>query len=88
MRKILFIDLKDFLSNEVNRVFVAVVIIGGILIYQQFNHNMETQKSIAALIEAIEKTEKKIDFRYLNLTRSLEDIHKVEINTKDGRIVK
>lgn len=86
MRKILFIDLKDFLSNEVNRVFVAVVIIGGILIYQQFNHNMETQKSIAALIEAIEKTEKKIDFRYLNLTRSLEDIHKVEINTKDGRV--
>lgn len=88
MKKILFIDLKDFFSNEVNRVFVAVVIIGGILIYQQFNHNMETQKATTALMNAIDKTEKKTDFRYLNLTRSLEDIHKVEINTKDGRIVK
>ena len=86
MRKILFIDLKDFLSNEVNRVFVAVVIIGGILIYQQFNHNMETQKAEMALMNAIEKSEKKIDFRYMNLTRSLEDIHKVEIDTKDGRL--
>ena len=86
MRKILFIDLKDFLSNEVNRVFVAVVIIGGILIYQQFNHNMETQKATTALMNAIEKSEKKIDFRYMNLTRSLENIHKVEIDTKDGRV--
>lgn len=29
---------------------------------------------------------KKIDFRYFNTTRSLEDIHQVSIDTKDGKI--
>lgn len=33
------------------------------------------------------KIEKKIDHRYFNTTRTLEDIHGVNINTFDGKII-
>ena len=32
------------------------------------------------------KINKKVDFRYFNLNRSLEDIHNIEINTLNGEI--
>jgi len=34
----------------------------------------------------INKIERKIDFRYFNLTRSLEDIHHVRIDTYHGEV--
>lgn len=40
----------------------------------------------AAMLEAIIKLEKKVDFRYFNLTRSLEDIHNVKIETHKGHL--
>lgn len=39
------------------------------------------------LLEQSIKTEKKVDFRYYNLTRSLQDINGVIIETKEGRVI-
>lgn len=37
-------------------------------------------------IQAHNKIIKKIEYRYFNLSRTLEDIHNVKINTKDGHL--
>ena len=79
-----FSDVKEFLSNEINRLTVIVIImcIGcGYGFYK-------THSDIKTVQEAVKKCEKKVDFRYFNLTRSLEDINHVQINTKDGRVEK
>lgn len=39
-------------------------------------------------LELLKSAEKKVDFRYFNITRSLQDIHKVEIDTHKGRVTK
>lgn len=81
MRNFLFSDLKEFLSNEVNRVFVAVLIFGAFMVWQQYHFSAE-------ILQAIDSAEKKVDYRYFNLTNTLQDIHKVEIDTKHGRVIK
>ncbi len=92
---LLFSDVKRFLCNEVNRVFVAVVILCILVCYGQvrtekaikknYNYNVRAKKE---LITEIKANREKIHFRYFNLTRSLEDLHQVEIDTKDGRVVR
>lgn len=47
-----------------------------------------TKSDIQELSNEILDVKKKVHFRYFNLTHSLEDIHKVKINTKDGRLIK
>lgn len=81
MRNFLFSDLKEFLSNEVNRVFVAVLFFGVFMAWQQYHFSTE-------ILQAVDSAEKKVDYRYFNLTNSIQDIHKVEIDTKHGRVVK
>lgn len=86
-------DAKVFLSNELNRVFVAVVILGILMCYGQHrteealskvsSQSTESQKE---LISEIKKNRDKIHFRYFNLTKSLEEIHKVKIDTKNGKL--
>lgn len=93
--KLLFIDAKDFLSNEVNRVFIAVIILGLSILYMIYNGNSSILKSYEnilksneEILKAIDKTNDKVDFRYFNTTSSLEDIYDIEIDTKTGKVKK
>ena len=92
---LLIADAKEFLCNETNRVFIAVILVGVLVCYSQCrtenilrsvqNINAQNHKELLAEIKT---NRNKIHFRYFNLTRSLEDIHKVKIDTKNGRIEK
>ena len=84
-------DAKDFLRNETNRVFVAVILVGVLVCYSQYrtemllrameNVNVQNNKEVLAEIKT---NRDKINFRYFNLTRSLEDINDVKIDTRSG----
>ena len=92
---LLFSDAKDYLYNEVNRVFIAVILAGVILGYIIYSGNSdilksneELVKSNAELMQKMEKLKAQVDFRYFNTTRSLEDIHNVRIDTHYGDVRK
>ncbi len=92
---ILFKDVKNFLSNEINRVFIAIIAVGIISCYNCFRteylfREMKTfqAESIKELLSSDEKIKDKIHYRYFNLTKSLEEIHNVKINTKNGKLEK
>lgn len=86
--KRLFIDTKSFLSDEINRInFVSVIIILGIF-YMFYNIKTEITQQNDEIINRIEKTERKVDFRYFNTVKTLEEIHNIEINTKNGKIIR
>lgn len=72
----LFTDTKEFLSSEINRVFVVLVFLCLVNITGFYMLNNQ-----------IEDCTNKVHFRYYNLTKSLEDIHNVQIDTRDGRII-
>lgn len=80
----LFSDIKRFIKYIQKRSYliecIILILLAGFIIYQ-----VNTNK---ILLSRIEKTEKKVDFRYFNTTRSLEDIHNVEIETRQGRVIK
>lgn len=88
-------DVKDFLCNEVNRVFVFVILLCILVCYCQvrtekqikkvYNYNVRAKKE---LLTEINTNRDKIHFRYFNLTRSLEEIHNVKIDTKNGKLEK
>ena len=90
--QILFTDIKGFMGNEVNRLFILILIVNlilfGILNYQIYNVNKSVQHECNLLKVQIYNTEKKVDFRYFNITRSLEDIYNLKINTLNGEIKK
>ena len=85
---LLFSDVKDFMANEVNRMFVLFLSITFcILIFIHFEiQNLKKFVILKSenLEQEITKTRKRIDFRYFNTTRTLEDLHKVKIDTKNG----
>lgn len=86
-------DAKEFLCNATNRVFIAVILVGVLVCYSQFrteklirameNINVKNNKEVLAEIKT---NRDKIHFRYFNLTRSLEDINDVEIDTRSGEV--
>lgn len=92
---LLLTDVKDFLCNEVNRVFVGVIILCILVCYGQvrtekaikksYNYNIRAKKE---LISEIRTNRDKIHFRYFNLIKSLEEIHNVKIDTKNGKLEK
>ena len=85
---LLFSDVKNFMANEVNRVFVLFVVISlsiGIFLHWEIqNLKRFIVSSDTKLEEEITKTRKRIDYRYFNTTRTLEDLHNVRIDTKNG----
>ena len=92
---LLIADAKEFLCNETNRVFIAVIIVGVLVCYSQYRTEniLHTVRNVNAqnhkeLLAEVKTNRNKIHFRYFNLTRSLEDIHNVKIDTKNGRIEK
>lgn len=86
-------DAKEFLCNETNRVFIAVIAVGLLICLCQlrterelkrvYNFNAKAEKK---LLTEIKTNRDKIHFRYFNLTRSLEDINGVEIDTRSGEV--
>lgn len=79
-----FSDVKRFMVYILRRSYalqaLALVLLFGFIVYQaQINQ---------IIIKEIKSVEKKVDFRYFNLTRSLESIYNIEIDTKDGRVRK
>ena len=82
MKSRLFTDVKRFIKYIQKRSYAIECLILLLLIFSIYNQ-IENYNNI---MSRLDKVEKKTDFRYFNLTRSLEDIHKIEINTKDGRI--
>ena len=87
---ILFSDTKNFMMNEVNRVFVLVIVMliaFGIFLHFEINSvKKQIQSNTEKLELLLDKTNKKIEHRYFNTAKSLEEIHKVKIDTKTGEI--
>lgn len=50
------------------------------------NSETKINKSKQEIINEIKINRDKIHFRYFNLTHSIEDVHGVKINTKNGKI--
>lgn len=81
-------EVGSFFANGINRLLVSVICIGAVLVGLNLYTISEINIAKAETLEAVKKAEKKVDFRYFNLTNSLQDIHNVKIETHQGRIEK
>lgn len=81
MKSTLFSDVKRFIKYVQKRSYIIQTITLILLIAFIARQEYVNREINANII----KVNKKVDFRYFNLTRSLESIHKVEINTRDGK---
>lgn len=66
---------KNLFREKFNVIITLLLLIVGLNIY-----------SLTCIHNDYIKIKKRIDFRYFNTTRSLEDIHNVEINTLNGEL--
>lgn len=72
---LLISDAKEFLSDNINRLSLLVTLLCIINVCGFYVIEKELKECI-----------KIVNFRYFNLTRSLEDIHSIKINTQDGTL--
>ena len=72
---LLISDAKEFLSDNINRLGILVILLFVINVCGFYIIEKELKECI-----------KIVNFRYFNLTRSLEDIHNIKINTQDGTL--
>ena len=72
---LLFSDTKEFLSDNINRLGVLVVLLCVINV-----------SGFYVIEKELKECTKTVNFRYFNITRSLEDIHNVKIDTQDGSL--
>ena len=90
--QILFTDVKRFMGNEVNRLFLLIILVNLVmfLCLALEIHNLKKTINLEAekLNNQIIQVNKKVDFRYFNTTHSLEDIHNLKIDTHNGEIKK
>lgn len=87
---LLFSDVKDFMANELNCLFLWILIIN-ILLGCWFHFEIVSLKAAQAkenerLISEIQKVKKRVDYRYFNNTRSIEELFDVKINTINGEL--
>ena len=68
-------DAKRFLKNKIN----FIIIIGICILINQFI-------LMGLLVNGTSNIIKKINHRYFNIVKTIEDIHKVNIDTLDGSI--
>ena len=85
---LLISDVKCFMANEVNRLFIFIILINiGVGIFLHIE-NLKLKETIIENTERIEQqitqTRKRVDYRYFNTTRTIEDLYGVKVNTKDG----
>lgn len=81
-------EVGSFFASGINRLFVSVMSIGLLLVGLNLYIISEIKISKIETLEAAKEVEKKVDFRYFNLTNSLQDIHNIKIETNHGRIEK
>lgn len=87
-QKMMSTELKR-MNSAINLLYVIITLMCISLFCQTFLiKNFATHSDIVVLKTEISEVKKKVHFRYFNLTNSLEDIHKVKINTQNGRIKK
>lgn len=67
--------IKNLFREKIN---IVIFLLTAILALNLYNFIFESQNFTKVL--------KKTDYRYFNVTRSLEDIHNVEIDTHNGEI--
>lgn len=65
--------IKNLFREKINIVILLLIAIIGLNAYQIIDNKINYTK-----------IRKRIDFRYFNLTKSMEDIHFIEIDTKTG----
>lgn len=91
----LFADVKEFFNQGMNGILTILIICMVLIIGYNYKissditdlrRNQESNQ--AEIIKEIENNRKKIHYRYFNLTKSLEDINNVEINTRDGSVLR
>lgn len=72
---LLISDAKEFLSDNINRLGILVVLLCLINVCGFY-----------VIEKELKECTKTVNFRYFNITRSLEDIHNVKIDTQDGSL--
>lgn len=92
-KTIFFSDVKRFIRHLNYRIYIlqlAILFLFGVLICAVLIcHRAETEQiqlSNQKLLNRLDAIEKKIDFRYYNTTRSLEEINDVRIDTQSGSL--
>lgn len=92
---LLISDAKLFMANELNRVLVFLFLFASIFLVVEILEFREIRriKSFISLnsknIETdFDKTRKKIDYRYFNLTRTMEETYNIKVDTKTGELKK
>ena len=89
---ILFSDVKVFMENEVNRALAIWTIMFILLIcivhFEIRSIKTEMRTNAANIERDIVSVKKRVDYRYFNITRSLEDLNNVKIETKEGYLKK
>ena len=78
---------QNISKNLKDKINIVILLCLFSCIYNFYTFN-RIQSHMTHIEELINSTEKKVDFRYFNITRSLQDIHKVEIDTNKGRVTK
>ncbi len=75
----LMAGLKNLLRDKLNLIVILLIanLIGNVYYYHKINTNIDNSTI---------DINKKIDHRYFNTTKSLEQIHSVEINTLHGEL--
>lgn len=81
-------SVKSFLAEKSNKLFLFTLIGFGILGYFQYQETSKTELLIKKMEDSNMEIKKKIDHRYFNLTRSLEDIFDTQIDTFNGKAAK
>lgn len=87
---LLISDAKSFFANEINSLSVWVLVLAlGSAAFTHIEINSlkaEQKKNNQQLSEEINNVRKRVDFRYFNTTRTLENLYGVNIDTQDGSL--
>lgn len=75
MKSILFTDVKRLMKNKFNRIYLLQIFCIILMLITSISNSL-----------AIKKTERNVDFRYFNQTRTLETLYNVDINTLNGDV--
>ena len=84
MKSVLFTDIKSFIKYVQKKSYVLQIITLIVLILICYRQEV----IYTNILKNLSEIEKKVDYRYFNLTRSLEDISNSEIDTYKGRVIR
>lgn len=88
MKSKLFSDVKGFLGDSINRILLFEIVLCVLIAFFGFYLLKRIDNAENQILLSVQKAEKKVDFRYFNLTRSMEEIHNVKIDTYRGQLDK